>query len=55
MTSYIALLRKDEESDYGVMFSDFRGCVTAGRTLDEAMGLAIEALAFHVEGMRADG
>ena len=55
MTSYIALRCKDEESDYGVMFPDFRGCVTAGRTLDEAMGLAIEALAFHVEGMHADG
>jgi hypothetical protein len=33
MTSYIALLRKDVDSDYGVEFPDFPGCVTAGTTL----------------------
>ena len=55
MTSYIALLRKDEASDYGVDFPDFPGCVTAGRTLDEARRMAAEALALHVEGMAEDG
>ena len=55
MTSYVALLWKDEKSDYGVMFPDFPGCVTAGTTLDEAKDLAMQALAFHVEGIRADG
>lgn len=55
MASYIALMRKDETSDYGVDFPDFPGCVTAGRTLDEAKDLAREALAFHVEGMVEDG
>ncbi len=55
MTAYIALLRKDEASDYGVDFPDFPGCVTAGRTLDEARRMAAEALALHVEGMAQDG
>lgn len=55
MTSYIALLWKDATSDYSVAFPDFPGCVTAGRTLDEAKRLAAEALAFHVEGMTEDG
>ena len=55
MTSYIALLRKDEASDYGVDFPDFPGCVSAGRTLDEARRMAAEALALHVEGMAEDG
>jgi len=54
MTAYIALLRKDEASDYGVDFPDFPGCVTAGRTLDEARRMAAEALALHVEGMAED-
>ena len=36
MTSYIALLRKEKGSDYGVEFPDFPGCVTAGRTLEAA-------------------
>jgi predicted RNase H-like HicB family nuclease len=54
MTNYIALLRKDPDSDYGVDFPDFPGCVTAGRTLDEARSMAAEALALHVAGMRED-
>ena len=55
MTSYIALIRKDADSDYGVDFPDFPGCVTAGHTLDEARSMAVEALALHVEGMAEDG
>jgi predicted RNase H-like HicB family nuclease len=55
MTSYIASLRKDPRSDYGVDFPDFPGCITAGRTLEEARKMAAEALAFHVDGMREDG
>ena len=55
MTAYIALLRKDADSDYGVDFPDFPGCVTAGATLEEARRMAAEALAFHVEAMLADG
>ena len=54
MTNYIALLRKDAGSDYGVDFPDFPGCVTAGRTIDEARRMAGEALALHVEGMIED-
>jgi predicted RNase H-like HicB family nuclease len=54
MTSYIALLRKDADSDYGVDFPDFPGCITAGRTLDEARSMAAEALELHVAGMRED-
>lgn len=55
MTDYIALIRKDETSDYGVDFPDFPGCVTAGTTLDEARDMAVEALAFHISGMIEEG
>ncbi len=55
MTDYIALIRKDPDSDYGVDFPDFPGCVTAGRDLDEAKDMAAEALALHIEGMFEDG
>lgn len=54
MTSYIALLRKDPASDFGVEFPDFPGCVTAGRSLEEARVMAGEALSFHVAGMIED-
>jgi predicted RNase H-like HicB family nuclease len=52
---YIAYLHKDKNSDYGVSFPDFPGCVTAGSTLEEARSMAAEALALHVAGMREDG
>jgi predicted RNase H-like HicB family nuclease len=55
MASYIAILRKDPDSDYGVNFPDFPGCITAGSTLDEARAMAAEALEFHVDGMIEDG
>ena len=54
MTAYLALLRKEDGSDYGVDFPDFPGCVTAGRSLDEARLMAAEALELHIEGMRED-
>jgi predicted RNase H-like HicB family nuclease len=52
---YIALVRKDSNSDYGVSFPDFPGAVTAAPSLDEALARAGEALALHVEGMAEDG
>ncbi len=55
MAAYIALLRKDADSDFGVDYPDFPGCVTAGRTLEQARLMAAEALALHVEGMKEDG
>jgi predicted RNase H-like HicB family nuclease len=55
MTAYIALLRKQPRSDYGVDFPDFPGCITAGRTLEEARRMASDALLFHVDAMREDG
>ena len=55
MLHYVALIHKETGSDYGVSFPDFPGVATAGRSLDEARAMAEEALAFHVEGMLADG
>jgi predicted RNase H-like HicB family nuclease len=51
VTTYIALLRKDPDSDFGVDFPDFPGCITAGSTLEETREMAHEALEFHIEGM----
>lgn len=55
MAHYIALIHKDADSDYGVSFPDFPGCISAGVTLDEAREMAVEALSFHIEGMVEDG
>jgi predicted RNase H-like HicB family nuclease len=52
---YIAYLHKDSKSDFGVSFPDFPGCITAGKTLEEARLLAPEALKLHIKGMNEDG
>jgi len=52
---YIAYLHKDRNSDFGVSFPDFPGCITAGKTLDEAHRMAAEALTLHIAGMVEDG
>ena len=55
MRSYIGLIHKDTDSDFGVSFPDFPGVITAGTTLDDARAMAQEALALHLEGMAKDG
>jgi predicted RNase H-like HicB family nuclease len=61
ITEYPAILFEEkptvegDEDVYGVVFPDFPGCVTQGRTLDEARALATEALELHLEGMQEDG
>jgi predicted RNase H-like HicB family nuclease len=49
LTTYIALLRKDPDSDFGVDFPDFPGCITAGSTLEQTRLMAQEALEAHIE------
>ena len=48
---YIALIHKDENSDYGVSFPDFPGCISAASTIEEAKEMAKEALSGHIECM----
>lgn len=55
MTSYIALIRKDPDTDFGVDFPDFPGCISAGLTMEEACTMAAEALAGHIASMKEDG
>jgi len=55
MSNYIAIVHKDTKSDFGVSFPDFPGCITAGKNIDEAKDMALEALAFHIQGMIEDG
>ncbi len=49
--AYIALIRKESETIYGVDFPDFPGCVSGGETLKEALANAREALALHIEAL----
>lgn len=49
MRHYIGLIHKEAESDFGISFPDFPGCVSAGSTLDEALAMGREALEGHIE------
>jgi len=55
MPNFIAVVHKEPTSDYGVSFPDFPGCITAGKTIDEAKDMASEVLLLHLEGLREDG
>ena len=55
MRRYIGIVHKDKGSDFGVSFPDFPGAVTAAATYEEAVEMAAECLALHVEGLLAGG
>lgn len=52
---YPAVIHKEPDSDFGVSFPDFPGCITAGHTQSEALAMGKEALALHISGMLEDG
>jgi predicted RNase H-like HicB family nuclease len=53
--NYPVVIHKDEGSDYGVTVPDLPGCFSAGKTLEEALDNAKEAILYHVEGIVNDG
>ena len=52
---YPVVIHKDKGSDYGVTVPDLPGCFSAGRTLDEALAMAKEAIELHLEGLIEEG
>lgn len=52
---YPAILERDAEGGFGLIFPDLPGCVSAGETAEEAARGGAEALALHLEGMIEDG
>ena len=54
MSRYIALI-DGKAGAYGVVVPDLPGCTSAGRTTDEAMRNAVDAVRLWAEDARADG
>ena len=52
---YPLAIHKDEKSCYGVTVPDIPGCFSAGRTMDEAIKNAHEAISDHLEILAEDG
>ena len=53
--NYPVVFHKDRDSDYGVTVPDLPGCFSAGKTVDEALAMAKEAIELHLEGLIHDG
>ncbi len=49
MADYVAVIRKVEGTDYWVDVPDIPGCVSRGKTIEEAKVNYREALALHME------
>lgn len=52
--SYLAIIAKTE-SGFSVRFPDLDGCVSCGKSFEEALDNAKEALGLHVFGYEGDG
>lgn len=52
-TFYCRIYEQDE--GYTVLFPDLPGCITEGNTLEEAINMAEEALAFHIRCLVKSG
>jgi predicted RNase H-like HicB family nuclease len=53
-TQYAVVYEKTE-TGFGAYAPDLPGCVSTGRTLEEAERNMREAIAFHLDGLREDG
>jgi predicted RNase H-like HicB family nuclease len=53
--NYRILLRKEPEGGYTVIVPSLAGCVTYGKTIDEAIKMAKEAIALYLESLKAHG
>jgi len=52
---YVALIRKEFGTDYWVDVPDIPGCVSSGKTEDEAKANFLQALKLHLEGLKEQG
>lgn len=50
-----AIVIEKSDGNYGAYVPDLPGCVATGATIDEVEREIQEAIAFHIEGLRADG
>ncbi len=55
MNPYVAIIHRKPRAGYSVSFPDVPGCVSGGKTVDEAMRAAGKALSLHLTGLRKAG
>jgi predicted RNase H-like HicB family nuclease len=55
VSKFRVVLIPEVEGGYSVVVPALPGCLTQGETRDEAMAMAKEAIALHIESLRAHG
>jgi antitoxin HicB len=53
--NYRILLRKEPEGGYTVLVPSLPGCITYGKTVEDAIEMAKDAIKGYVESLMADG
>ena len=51
---YLVVVEEGPQS-FGAYVPDLPGCIAAGESREEVLGLIREAIEFHLEGMKEDG
>ena len=54
MSEYVIVI-DDAGSNFSAQAPDVPGCVATGRTIEETVANMRDALAFHFDGLRAEG
>ena len=54
MTQYLVVVEQGA-TGYGAYVPDLPGCIAAGENHEEVLELIQEAIALHIEGLRAEG
>ncbi len=55
MKKYTAVFERENDGGYSVYVPDLPGCASMGDTYEEALANIREAIACHLDGLRADG
>lgn len=50
-----AVVIEKAETNYSAYVPDLPGCIATGETIEQVEAEIREAIAFHIEGLRADG
>lgn len=53
--TYLAVLEPSSDGGYAVFFPDLPGCISYGKTIEEAQEMAEEAAGLHIYSMESDG
>lgn len=52
---YAIIVEGDDSTNFSAYAPDLPGCVAAGGTVEECESVMREAIAFHLDGLRAEG